>query len=161
MDAIQAYLLRDFIVLGFALQYWTLLFAGIFLLWVAYLVVKPLNVILLCVTISFMDSRSVTAEVMKVECRPTGDPVARIVEIDTTKSQVRIWQQVSPTLTNGSRGPFVADISLEKIVWMDVAITGRAVSTTRYVLDRTKRTLSTDISYSWDQDDSHEIAPCK
>lgn len=44
---------------------------------------------------------------------------------------------------------------------MSVKTTGKLMSTTRYVIDRVNKSMTTDISYNYDQDPWHETAACK
>ena len=115
----------------------------------------------LLVTAMLGVSAPAQAEVIRMVCSPQDKPVTRIIEIDTVKQQARQWAVMSPTVTNGPFGPYNADINGDKIVWMSVSAGGKAISTTRYVIDRVNKLMTTDISYNWDQDPWHESAPCK
>ncbi|WP_426435897.1 hypothetical protein [Bradyrhizobium genosp. P] len=100
------------------------------------------------------------AEIQLMECSP-GKSVTRIILIDTVKKEATHWAKLSPTVTNGPFGPEKADISNERVAWINVKTTGKLMSTTRYVIDRINKSMTIDISYNYDQDPWHEDAVCK
>jgi hypothetical protein len=72
------------------------------------------------------------AEIILMECNPEKNKsLTRIILIDTVKKQATHWAKFSPTQTNGPFGPYNADISDEKVVWINVSTSGKMMSTTR------------------------------
>src|SRR5580704_3195452 len=92
--------------------------------------------------------RQAVAELFRFECAAGNTQVAHIVEIDSQTQQAKMWAQFSPTLTNGPFSPFTVTVTSQKITWTDKKISGRAASTTTYILDRANRSLSIHIDYN-------------
>src|SRR5258708_1290432 len=122
---------------------------------------RLMTIYLVAITVLTLSASAARAEIIRMECSPESKSVTRIIEIDPVKKQVTHWAKLSPTVTNGPFGPSDADVNEDKIVWMKVVTAGKAMNTTRYVIDRIKKSMTIDISYNYDQDPWHESDVCK
>jgi hypothetical protein len=72
--------------------------------------------------------------------------VSRTIEIDYEAKSVRHWAR-SARGRSGPFGPYNAEISQDKVSWVESNRDEKLLSATNYTLDRKKKTLDIKVSY--------------